>query len=208
MIDRLIFDFDGMISDSYPVFVRIMRNVARDFDVKVDLSDEELMDKLRVSVKTCMEALDFQCTKKERIERFWYYQRLYYKEFKPFPEIEGILKKAIFLGKRNYIYTHSGSIVREMLENMGLSQYFTYVLDSTKGFPEKPAPDALLYLTETLGLPMERCIMIGDRAIDTMAGNNAGMRGCLWDAYDRYPDYETDYKIKTLSQLDALLDVI
>ena len=50
--------------------------------------------------------------------------------------------------------------------------------------------------------------MIGDRPIDTMAGNNAGMKGCLWDAFDRYSDYETDYKIRTLSQLDALLEVL
>ena len=50
--------------------------------------------------------------------------------------------------------------------------------------------------------------MIGDRDIDTKAGNNAGIKGCLWDACGGYPDYQTDYKIKTLEELYDLLDRI
>lgn len=208
MIKNLVFDFDGTISDSYPIFVRIVRRVAKDFNVEVTFSEEELLDKLMVNVKHCMDSMNFQCELRERRDAFWRYQRQYYKDFQAFPEIKSILEKAISLGKKNYIYTHSGDIVLKILKNMGLDGYFSGVVTADHGFPQKPAPDALFYLCKTYGLDPADCVMIGDRDIDTMSGNNAGMKGCLWDAYGRYPDYQTDYKIKNLSQLYDLLDRI
>ena len=208
MIKNLVFDFDGTISDSYPIFLRIVRQVAKDFDVEVKMSDEELLDKLMVNVKVCMDSMNFQCEYSERANAFWGYQRQYYKEFQPFPEIKPILEKAISLGKKNYIYTHSGDIVLRMLENMGLDGYFSGIVTADHGFPNKPAPDALFYLCKTYGLDSSECLMIGDRDIDTMAGNNAGTKGCLWDPCDRYAEYQTDYKIKTLNELYDLLDHI
>ena len=179
MIDHLIFDFDGTISDSYPIFVRIVRQVAKDFDVEVKMSDEELLDKLMVNVKHCMDHMNFQCELYERSQAFW-----------------------------SYIYTHSGDIVLDMLKNMGLDGYFSGIVTADHGFPQKPAPDALYYLCKTYGVDPSRSIMIGDRDIDTMSGNNAGMKGCLWDVNGRYTDYQTDYKVKTLLELNALLDEI
>ena len=208
MIDHLIFDFDGTISDSYPIFVRIVRQVAKDFDVEVKMSDEELLDKLMVNVKHCRDHMNFQCELYERSQAFWSYQRQYYKEFQAFPEIKPILEKSISLGKKNYIYTHSGDIVLDMLKNMGLDGYFSGIVTADHGFPQKPAPDALYYLCKTYGVDPSRSIMIGDRDIDTMSGNNAGMKGCLWDVNGRYTDYQTDYKVKTLLELNALLDEI
>ena len=208
MIKNLIFDFDGTISDSYPIFVRIVRQVAKDFDVEVTMSDEELLDKLVVNVKHCMDNMNFRCELHERGQAFWGYQRQYYKEFQAFPEIKPILEKSLALGKKNYIYTHSGDIVLKMLKNMGLDGYFTGVVTADHGFPSKPAPDALFYLCKTYGLDPSESLMIGDRDIDTMAGNNAGTKGCLWDPCDRYAEYQTDYKIKKLSELYDLLDHI
>lgn len=208
MIESLIFDFDGTISDSYPIFLKLVRLVAKDYGVAVDRTDEQLLDKLLINVKTCLEPMDFPCPIEERMAAFWKYQRLFYKEFKPFPEIEAILQKSLDLGKKNYIYTHTGDVVFDMLKNMGLDGYFSGAVTADKGFPSKPAPDALFYLFEQYGLSPENCLMIGDRDIDTMSGNNAGTKGCLWDFYGRYPDYHTDYKIQTLSELFDLLDII
>ena len=208
MIKSLIFDFDGTISDSYPIFVRIVRDVAAEFDVKVTMSDEELMDKMMINVGACMRAMNFPGEPIDRANCFWKHQRLHRYEFQAFPEIEPILKKSLSLGKKNYIYTHSGDVVHEMLENMGLHHYFAGFVTADHGFAPKPAPDALFYLCETYGVDPAESMIIGDRDIDTMSGNNAGMKGCLWDSGDRYPDYQTDYKIKTLDELYEMLDRI
>lgn len=206
MIDHLIYDFDGTISDSYPVFLRIMRTLAKEKNFVIDRTDEQLLDQLLINVQACF--VDLGINYRENICDFWRIQRELYKEFKPFPEVEPLLEKAIRLGKKNYIYTHSGEIVFDILKNMGIDGYFTAAVTSADGFPAKPAPNALQHLCRTQGLLPENCMMIGDRNIDTQAGQNAGMIGCLWDAYGRYPDEPVAYKIKTLGELIDLLDTI
>ena len=208
MIKHLIFDFDGTISDSYPVFVRVVKEVAEEFGFPVIHSDEELFTMLHVNTKYCMDQMGIDQPPAVRGKVFWKYQQLHYREFKAFDEIEPILKKAISLGKCNYIYTHTGDVVHDILKNMGLHHYFSGIVTASQGFLPKPAPDALHYLCNTYGLDPSECLMIGDRDIDTKAGNNAGIKGCLWDAYGVYPDYQTDYKIKTLAELNALLERI
>ena len=186
----------------------MIKNLIFDFNVEVMMSDEEMHDRMMVSVKHCMDTMSFPCTLHERGTAFWGYQRQYYKEFRAFPEIKAILEKSVSLGKKNYIYTHSGDVVCDILKNMGLDGYFLGMVTADHGFPLKPAPDALLYLCKTYDVDPAQSIMIGDRDIDTMAGNNAGMQGCLWDSRDYYADYQTDYKIKTLDELYELLDRI
>ena len=206
MIKNLIFDFDGTISDSYPVFVRIVRAICKDKGWRIDCTDGQIMDKLKVDVKTCWEYLE--CPFEETVVPFWQYQHAYCNDYKAFPEIQPLLERALALGKRNYVYTHSPAVVIDILKNMGLDGYFTDVITSEYHFPAKPAPDALNFLCQKHGLDPKHCMMIGDRPIDTQAGHNAGMIGCLWDVDGRYPDCQPDYKIKTLEELNALLEHI
>ncbi len=206
MIEHLIFDFDGTISDSYPVFVRIVRALAKDRGMTLPQSDEEIFQYLKINAIHCLDQVGI--TDNNRMADFHRYQAEFYQEFPPFPEIEDILKRAVDLGKKNYIYTHSGKIVHEMLKHMGLYSYFTFILDASYGFPSKPAPDALNFLVDRFQLSRETCLMIGDRPMDTRAGANAGMGGCLWDAYGQAPEEKVEYKISRLSELRALIERI
>jgi phosphoglycolate phosphatase-like HAD superfamily hydrolase len=46
--------------------------------------------------------------------------------------------------------------------------------------------------------------MIGDRPLDVEAGNNAGMKGCLWDADGFFPNCKADYKVRDLGELETI----
>ena len=206
MIDHLIFDFDGTISDSYPIFVRIIRTICKDKGWEINRTDEQLLDKLMINVPACW--VDLGYSYQETAGLFWDYQKAFRFDFKAFPAVRPLLEKSISLGKKNYIYTHSSDVVLDMLKNMGLDGYFTDVITSSYHFPRKPAPDALQFLCQKNGLDPKNCMMIGDRPIDTQAGHNAGMIGCLWDAYGRTPDEKVEYKIQRLEELTELLDRI
>ena len=206
MIDHLIFDFDGTIADSYPIFVRIVREICSDMGWEINRTDEQLLTKLKINVKACWEDLGHRS--KETGELFWQYQVKYCKDYKAFPAVEPLLKKSLSLGKKNYVYTHSPDVVVDILKNLGLDGYFTDVITASNNFPPKPAPDALNFLCQKHALDPKICMMIGDRPIDTQAGHNAGMIGCLWDAYGRNPDEEVEYKIQRLEELTELLDRI
>ena len=124
---------------------------------------------------------------------------------KPYPEAEEILRYAMAQGHKNYLYTHSGKIVKKLLEQWGIADCFEDIIDSTMDFPTKPAPDALNWLCEKHGLDKKDCMMIGDRDIDTDCGRNAGMKGCLFDPEHYYDTADVDYRIENLLELKNII---
>lgn len=206
MIDHFIFDFDGTISDSYPLFNKIVHTIAQERGYPLHIDAKSLDRALKTSLKTGFTLLgwDALCDWEDFLKLFHDYQASYALKFQPFPEAVELLERIEACQKSSYIYTHSGSIVNQMLENMGISKYFKFVLDASYGFPLKPKPNALLFLSEKLELPVEACMMIGDRTIDAEAGMRAGMVGCLWDAEDLFPDFLADVRVRSLLQIDPL----
>ena len=204
MIDHFIFDFDGTVSDSYPIFLTIFKEIAVARKYPISMTDTELDHAMRITLKHAFETLGWGvfCTWKDFLDEFHLRQKAYIKEYRAFPEAEVLLKRITEKGKKCYIYTHSGKVVHDMLKNMGLYDFFDFILDASFGFPEKPKPDALLYFLKNFGQDPKTCMMIGDRPIDAQAGMNAGMIGCLWDKDDLFPDFHPDVRVVSLLDID------
>ncbi len=209
MIEHLIYDFDGTIADSYPIFMKLWYTVAERHHIVIPCDRDTFYRELK---KTGYDAyLALQCedviSYDQFLDEFHALQEAHRMEFPAFPEAIDLLHAAKAAGKKNYLYTHTGPVVNQMLENLGIADLFEFVLDSSYKFPLKPAPDALLFLSEKLGLDPAECMMIGDRPIDAHAGMNAGMKGCLWDAEDLFPDAKVDYYVKELSEIKTILNI-
>ena len=201
---HLIYDFDGTLSDTYPCFTEAVLQTLKDFG----LSDsyESVYAKLKVSVGHALKSYDFGIDSAEARKHFHkIHDEIAPKIQKPYPETEEILRYAMAQGHKNYLYTHSGKIVKILLEQWGIADCFEDIIDSTMKFPNKPAPDALNYLCEKHGLDKKDCIMIGDRDIDTDCGRNAGMKGCLFDPEHYYDSADVDYRIQNLLQLKNII---
>jgi phosphoglycolate phosphatase-like HAD superfamily hydrolase len=80
----------------------------------------------------------------------------------------------------------------------------TYTLDSSRPFPRKPDPAALNFLCEKFDIDKSTALMVGDRDIDIDVGHNAGMRGCLFDTGNYYPDCRAEYRVDNLSDIKKL----
>ena len=202
-IEHLIFDFDGTISNSYPIFMTIVHDFAKEKGLPIPVDDDTLFRALNITVKYAIELMEWdkQVSYQDFLDFFYEQQALRAKEFCAFPEAVELLEYAQKRGKHCYIYTHTGSVVSQMLKNMGIFHYFDFILDGSYGFPAKPCPDALNFFSKKLGLDPQSCMMIGDRPIDAQAGMNAGMHGCLWDSYGFFEDEHVDYKVKRLSEI-------
>lgn len=203
MIEHLIYDFDGTISDSYPLFVRFFHEAAKKRGYAIPCSDETLYRAAKLTMRNAYEIIGGEsvCDYGTFVEDFHELQAIHKDEFLMFPEARELLLRAKEVGKHNYIYTHTGPVVRDMLGRMGILDCFDFILDSSYHFPMKPAPDALLFFLEHHGFDPKSCIMIGDRPIDAHAGMNAGMYGCLWDADGLFEDAQVDFYIKNLSKV-------
>ena len=205
-MQHFIFDFDGTISDSYPMFVKIGKQIIAENQAENPFDDGELYRLFKESTKTVFRSIvwknGFSAT--DFAKRFSQLQEEYAFDFKPFPEAVHLLKNLKKQGKNLYLYTHTGTAIYAILEAMGLGGIFDFIIDASMPFPRKPAPDALLFLMEKCRLDPKDCLMIGDRPIDVEAGNNAGMRGCLWDADNLFRDRKADYKIHDLAELETI----
>ena len=207
MIDHLIFDFDGTVSDSYPVFHRIIHNIAEDHGLKIPVDEAELDRLLKINTGMVYKTFGWEtCFSREEYGReFRIWQDRFAYNFTAFPEAIALLEHALQKGKKLYIYTHSGDVVHKIMKNMGINSMFSYVLTANRGFPAKPAPDALQFLMKECSLQPQACMMIGDRPIDALAGMNAGMTGVLWDADNRYENVLVDHRVSSLLDICQLI---
>ncbi|MBQ8258554.1 MAG: HAD-IA family hydrolase [Clostridia bacterium] len=201
---HLIYDFDGTLSDTYPCFTETVLELIK----KYGISDtyENVYSNLKVNVGYALKQYDLGKDAAEARRDFHViHNELAPKIQKPYPEAEEILRYAMAQGHKNYLYTHSGKIVKILLEQWGIADCFEDIIDSTMKFPTKPAPNALNYLCEKHGLDKKDCLMIGDRDIDTDCGRNAGMKGCLFDPDHYYDKADVDYRIENLLELKNII---
>ena len=205
MIQDLIYDFDGTLSDTYPVLTNAMLDILREHGIKEDY--ERAYAYFKVSVGHAIQQYDIGLDIKAFTELLLTrYHKAAVDLLQPFPEAKQLLADAVKAGKRNFIYTHSGKTVYEFLDKWGLSPYITFVLDSSYNFPNKPDPSALLYLIERFDIDPATAVMVGDREIDVLAGQNAGMAGCLFDSDGFYPDCKAEYFVKNLTDIRKIFE--
>ena len=209
MIKNLIFDLDGTIVNSYPLFVESFIATCKKNGINVLYDRDTVYRMLKITVPDAYKKMDVE--HKTTYEKFYAdYVSTYsehYTEQPGFEQTIDLIKKAKDAGKKNFIYTHTGPIAKEILSNIGILDCFEFVLDASYPFPMKPAPDALLFLAEHCELDTNACLMIGDRPIDAYAGMNAGMLGFLWDEDDLYPDAKVDYRCKDITEVAKIVGI-
>lgn len=91
-----------------------------------------------------------------------------------------------------------------------LDELLDVVVSSAHVRRTKPAPDAVEAALEALGLPPERCVLVGDSAWDVQTGHRAGVRvvAVATGAHDlrRLQGAGADHSFRDLRELLAHLD--
>ena len=91
-----------------------------------------------------------------------------------------------------------GQAAEKILEELGISVYFSDIIGGDGQFPLKPEPDALLALQKKYQAKPEGCWMIGDHYTDLEAGRRAGFRRIManygfGEAREERPDYSIEH---------------
>jgi HAD superfamily hydrolase (TIGR01509 family) len=200
----LIYDFDGTLADSYPIFAESFLELLKERGITPPY--EEVLSYLKISVQTAIDAYikdedpkAFRRVFRDRRNRMMIEKGL------PMPGGEDLLRFVKENGGRNYIYTHSPSYIWDLLEKWGLRSYFEGGVTADDDFPVKPAPDALNFICEKYGLDKSTTLMVGDRDIDIDAGHNAGMKGILLDPDGFYTSYQSDFSVNALTEIRNII---
>lgn len=198
-IVNYIWDFDGMLFDTYPhtvaAFCEIMRQNGREID------PAEAYDLFKITMWHAFRHYGF--TDETEIRRFYELENDI--DFppvgKPFDGIPEILRHIASHGGRNFLYTHRDKVALEYFERYGLTDLFSGFVTSEDAFPNKPAPDALLHILKTYDLDPAQSMMLGDRDIDIGSGVNAGIPTLLFDNERRYADVGQTVTCRTTGEL-------
>mgnify|MGYP003297772166 CR=1 FL=1 len=203
---HLFWDFDGTLYNSYPQIIRALRRTYESTGYPAP-PDTVLLERMKNSGFYALSCASQETGIEVQILRSRY--SAFHAEETEFPPYEGMLgciKRLSDSGITHYLYTHRDRKAIWHLERDGISSLFRDAVTSEDGFPMKPKPDALLALMERNGLKPEQCLMIGDREIDILSGNGAGMDGLMFDPNGFYPDNSAVATVKTMEEIVKMFD--
>lgn len=203
MFDSIIYDFDGTLCDTYPIFTNITLELLHKYGFDDDR--ERVLKNLKLNVGYALRQYHWEVGMEELQQMLKSRRAELIAEHKPIEGAEEILRYAILKNKKNYIYTHTGGLVYEILDMWGMRDLIHGFIDGDMNFPLKPAPDALNYLIGKYSIEKSRALMVGDRDIDILAGRNAGISGCIFDEGGYYSDFRCEFRISRLSELKQII---
>lgn len=176
--EALLFDMDGLMVDSEPMWFEVERAFARAHggdwtdEMATVCTGKGLVNTLRVMGETFGFALDEGAMVREVVDAFIARAG----ELATKPGCMEILRAAH--GKRALACASSshGRLVEAVLNRLDLRRFFTAVVTGDAVPRPKPAPDVFLAAAERLNVIPSRCVVLEDSRAGVEAGLAAGMR--------------------------------
>ena len=180
MIEAIIFDMDGIIIDSEPLWKKAIINVMKQvgFNFTIDMCDRTKgmrVDEVIKYWKTELNA-DFDSNKlsKDIVEEVIY---LIKKEGEAIEGLEKVLKKAKSNNLKIALASSSPSlIINVVLKKLNIIDYFDVVQSAEKEDFGKPHPGVFITTAKKLNVSPVKCLVIEDSLNGVIAGKSAKMK--------------------------------
>jgi len=207
----VLFDLDGCIIDSLPVWLKAFRET---FDLLgISLSDDKIISQgfhrwdqkaqelgikdVPAFAKTLYEHFHAKYTEINLHEGF-------------IETIKPLTEKGVACAIVTSTYRKTAE---EILAQKGISQYFPRIIAWEDTKLNKPDPDPILFAMEELNAIPQETVMIGDNEVDIIAGNSAGVTS-IWyypESHVRfYPDalFKRNNPTFTITHFRELIDLL
>lgn len=170
-----IWDLGGTLLDNYETSTAAFVHTLKDFGLKV--GHDEVYQALKVSTDYAVDRFapgigDFRQAYKAN-------EAVELEHPVLFEGAKELLADILAQGGRNFLVSHRDEQVLDILDRTGIAAAFTEVVTAANGFPRKPDPASMLYLKDKYQI--QSGLVIGDRPIDTQAGQAAGLTVYLFD---------------------------
>ena len=208
MIKAVIFDMDGVIIDSEPVYLEKDLEFARTKNPDVVLKDlYGMVGSSRKDAWSCMaRAIHNGQTWEELRDEFRdsrdVYSEMDYREiFRS--EIPGLLEELKNMGLRLALASSTGiDIIERVLRENEIRSYFEVVVTGAQFKRSKPDPEIYHYTAAQLGIPEDQCLAIEDSTFGVTAASRAGMKiAALIDHRFHFDQSLADYRMESLNEV-------
>ena len=212
-ITAVLFDLDGLLSDTEPLHCRAYQDVFRGLGIALD-EETYIEEWVRLGRGICSFlrkrgiALDPDVIRERKAAR---YRELVRAEARPMPGAVELLdrlhgRKRVALASSAY-----ADAVETVVDTLGLRGYFQAIVSHGHVERVKPFPDIFLYAAKALGVPPGECVVLEDAEKGVIAAREAGMT-CIAipNAYTRHNDFSRATRVVpslravTLDLIDAL----
>jgi HAD superfamily hydrolase (TIGR01509 family) len=186
----LIFDCDGTLADSMPIYHRAWRSALAANGATFEFTWDIFMSRAGVSTEGTVTALNEQFGTTLDAARVEALQLAEYSRFiddvKPFPEVVSVARA--HYGKVPLAVASGGARhnVERTLELIGVRELFDAVVVAADVPRGKPHPDIFLYAAELLGVAPERCLVFEDGRPGIIAAEAAGMKTVFIERHSPY----------------------
>lgn len=181
-IEGIIFDLDGVLTDTSVFHYRAWKRLADELGIYFD---EEINERLKgVSRKESLEIIlqlgDKTYNEQEK-EKFAEIKNTYYLELiesiGPGDLYKGVQELLVDIKKRNLktVLASASKNAPFIINRMGIEQYFDFVVDVNKVAKGKPDPEIFLKGAEGVQLNPKNCIVVEDSIAGLTGAKSAGM---------------------------------
>lgn len=206
MAKLLLFDFDGVIVDSLPVYERAVKTSLDQMGVPIVQTREDFFDLFEDNfyegiVKKGVDLKEFIQVSRNILGD------IHYEELEPnrflFPVLEALNRDHFLV----IISSNSSGIIRKALSKYGVEGYFQEILGSDASYSKEEKIRLAMYL---FGIAQKQIYYIGDTAGDIREARNAGVHAVAvtwgWHSRERItavaPDFIADRPEDLLSYLE------
>ena len=181
MLKAVIFDMDGVIIDSEPIYFRVMQQLAlelgfvmprNEYDTYVGIASREMWGKIITlhQLNLGVDALQ----KKEAVAYLSYLEAQ--ENLVPIKGVQSLLDDLAEHGVRIALASSSSRHnIDTVLRILKLQHYFSNITSGENVCSSKPAPDIFLLTAQSLGVSPAECLVIEDSTNGVIAARSAGM---------------------------------
>lgn len=174
--ELIVWDWDGTLMDSTPTIVTCIQEACRDLELPVP-SDSVASHVIGLGVFDALKAAVPSVTEKDHprlVERFRYHYLSKDHELSLFEGVRELLERLQRNGHLLAVATgKSRKGLNRSLDFHAMHDLFADTKTADESFP-KPHPGMLIELSESLMVPIDKVLMIGDTTHDVLMAKNAG----------------------------------
>jgi pyrophosphatase PpaX len=187
----ILFDFDGTLTPSLPLWVKAFHIALREYDV--ELTDQEVIERLFFRDWNEAAASLRVPTGSRFAASVHRGLRTAFQEAVLYPAILGLMERCRDAGLRIALVTSAPRLVLdESLPRMGLAGAFDTIVCADDVQQFKPHPEPVNKSLRALDCAPEHALMVGDSSADILSGKAAGTATALYltDAHQPYYSLE------------------